>query len=365
MIRVLHIGFTENRGGIESFAMNLYRNIDRNKIQFDFLVYNDVIMPYEDEILELGGKVYKNSYRRKDPKRYTKNFIKFLKDQDYDFVHFHRTNIWDLDYLWMAKMAGVKKRILHSHSSGYINKSNPIKKILEKINKLNLDKLANIYLACSKNSGEWMFDSSNYKIIYNGIDYDKFNFSIKNREKIRNHLNIKDTDILIGHVGTFLEVKNHDFIIDLYINIFKENHNYKLLLVGEGGLRGKMMQKCIELNMQDNVIFTGSISNLNEFFSAMDLFILPSKFEGLPLVGIEAQANGLPVIFSNKITREVKLNDNVFYLDINDSKAWSNYIINNNLDRIDFDIEKFEKFNIKNVAKEMEKIYLNTDMENI
>lgn len=325
MIKIAHIGLSHNRGGIESFVMNIYRNIDRSEFQFDFLVNHDFPLPYEEEIKKLGGRVFYNLYSRRNPKRFINNIVNFLKEENYDAVHIHRTNIADLDYLWMAKKAGIKKRILHSHSTGYINmkKLNFFARNFERYNRNHLSEVANINLACSYKAGDWMFGDLDYTFIPNGIELKKFEFSEDFRKELREKYGFNDNNYVIGHVATFLDFKNHEFVIELFEKYYKQNKNAVLFLVGDGKLKSGIERLVNEKNLQKNVVFAGLLKNVNELYSMFDCFILPSKFEGLPIVGIEAQANGLPCLFSEKITSELKINDNVEFLNIIDSDVWA------------------------------------------
>lgn len=366
-VRVLHIGMTPNYGGLESFVMNIYRNIDRNKIQFDFMTLNDSKIAYEDEILSLGGNVYPILYRRRDViKHFTHLPFKFFqKHREIQIVHFHKSHLADLDVLIVSKIMGVPIRIIHAHSSGYIKPLGKIAQITEKINKRYLKKLSTHNLSCSNYAGKWMFGDLPFKIIPNAIDTDKFRFNADKRDEIRNKLNLKNK-FVIGHVGTFFDVKNQSFLIDVFQNFYFRNKNSVLILIGDGPLKKDMMEKVKSLGLQDHVIFTGIKKNINDYLQAMDVFTLPSKFEGLPIVAIEAQTSGLPCILSKNITDEVKLTNQVYFESIDNIDGWVSKLehIKNEVKvmgkiRLD-NVNQIRKagYDIKTMAKQIEQFYL-------
>ena len=319
MIKVLQCVSNMDRAGIETMLMNYYRNIDRDKIQFYFLCNKRKSGAYDEEIMNLGGKIfYSPGLNPIYFFKYIKEVKKIIVDNAIDIVHVHN-GAFGLQALIAAKIAGVKVRISHAHGTRIdVN----LKMILKLVYKSKLKKYANQYWGCGIDAIEYYFGkeiikNNNYYLLTNAIDVDKFRYNEKIRNKIRNELNIKNDEILIGHVGRFMTQKNHRFLINIFEKCLKNNNNYKLLLVGDGELIDSIKLIVKNKNLEDNVIFVGNIPNTNEYYSAMDLFILPSLFEGLPVVGIEAQTNGLNCIFSDSISNEVAKTPNVDFISLN------------------------------------------------
>ena len=341
-------------GGVESVIMNYYRHIDRSKIQFDFICDEDSInIPY-DEIEKLGGKVILCAPYQKLPK-----YLKFLKqlfrEKKYRIVH-SNINTLSVFPLYTAKKAGVPVRIAHSHSTSNPRewKKNLMKNALRPFSKV----WATDYFACSELAGRYLFgdktfDKGEVEIIRNAIDVEKFKFDPEAGKKLREEIGIADDDFAIGHIGRFVEQKNHRFLIDVFAEVKKKKQNAKLVLVGQGPLREEMEQKVKDLGLEKDVIFLGQRNDTNKLYSVFDVFCLPSLYEGLPVVGVEAQANGVPCVFSDRITEEAVINENVLSVEINDYREAISKIIdigprsqNNNF-----------ALDITKNAKELEKYY--------
>ncbi len=350
-LRVLHVVSELNQGGIENFIMNIYRKIDKSKIQFDFIVHHKNKGIFEDEIDSFGGKIYhfsllddKNIFKYK---KELKNFFK--KHKEYNIIHGHLASLGFI-YLYQAKKAGIKYRIAHAHGTAT---PNSIKGFIKSITFSFFGKYANIKFACSTESGKYMFKKeSDFKFIPNAIDFTRFRYNEKIRKEIRRQYGISN-ELVIGHVGRFTCEKNHSFIIDFFSELKKQKKDVKLLLVGDGVLRKSIFERVKNLNLDKDVIFTGNVYNVQEMYNAMDIFVLPSLFEGLPVTGIEAQVNGLPSFFSKKITKEVKISPLVSFLDINNPQIWVEKIIktgsnndrkNNNISNNNFDVIKLANF---------------------
>ncbi len=350
-------------GGVEAIVMNYYRYIDRNKIQFDFICDEDSTnIPYE-EIKKLGGKVFLIPPYQKIFK-YNKELLKILKRENYKIIHSH-INTLSIFPLRIAKKANVPIRIAHSHSTTNKKewKKNLLKQVLKPLSKI----YATHYFCCSEYAGRWLFgnkefDDGNVYVLNNAIDVDRFKYNEKVRKKIRKELKIKDDTLVLGHIGRFVEQKNHTFLIDIFYEIQKVNKNSKLLLIGQGPLMTEIKNKVNKLGLKKSVLFLGQRENVNELYQAMDIFLLPSLYEGLPVVGIEAQAANLPCILSNTITKEVKILDSTSFISLNHkANYWKNDIIKNlkKIDRQDT-VDKIttSNFNINIEAKKLEKKYL-------
>lgn len=328
-IRVAHIIGKWLGGGVESVVMNYYRHIDRTKIQFDFICDNDSTnIPY-DEIEQLGGRVilvppYQKVFE------YQKELVKIFKDNNYKIVHSH-INTLSVFPLRAAKKAGVPIRIAHSHSTTNKKewKKNLVKQVLRPFSKV----YATDYMCCSELAGRWLFgnkeyDKGNVYLLNNAIDLDKFKYDEKIRKEKRKELNIKDDTLVIGHVGRFVEQKNHRFLIDIFNEVHKQKENSILLLVGQGLLMEEMKEKVKTLGIEDKVIFLGQRNDVNELYQVFDVFCLPSLYEGLPVVGVEAQATGLLCVFSDDMTKETKVLDTTEFLSLNQSvEEWARILI--------------------------------------
>ena len=312
-------------GGVEAVLMNYYRNIDHNKIQFDFICDEDSInIPY-DEINSLGGKVILIPPYQKVFK-YHKQLKKVLKENNYKIVHSH-INTLSIFSLFAAYKAKVPVRIAHSHST--TNKLEKKKNILKQIFKPFSKLFATHYFACTKHAGNWMF--GNKKEIYilnNAIELDRYKYNIDIRNKIRKELNINDDTLVIGHIGRFVEQKNHRYLIDIFNEIHSKNNNSILILIGQGPLQDEIKDKVNKLGISDSVLFLGQLDNANEYYQAFDIFLLPSLYEGLCMVLIEAECSGLLSYTSTEVPLEAKVTDNLYYMSLKDNPSiWSNNIL--------------------------------------
>ena len=310
-------------GGVESVIMNYYRHLDHEKVQFDFICDEDSTrIPYE-EIKKLGGRVFLVPKYQKLPK-YLKALEDLFRKNKYRIVH-SNINTLSVFPLYAAKKAGVPIRISHNHSTSNPKewKRNIIKKILRPFSK----KYATDYFACSELAGRYLFgnktfDHGEVKIIHNAIDLNKFKFDHVARKKFRKELNIDEKTVVIGHVGRFVQTKNHIFLVDVFKKYHTKNPNSKLLLIGTGPLEEKIKAKVKKLNLEDSVLFLGQRNDTNKLYSVMDVFCLPSLYEGLPVAGIEAQAAGLPCVYSDKVTIEANAANNAYYASIKNTNSY-------------------------------------------
>lgn len=360
-VKIIQIGMTKNPGGIESFIMNIYRNIDKNRVQFEFLVQANTDVAYEDEIKLFGGKIHKILCgRRENIVKYYYNIFKFFSEnKDIKGIHFNTCCLDNIDIIIIAKLFRIPIRIVHSHNSDYIKKPSCLGKITERVNQNNIKTFATHLFACSKLAGDWMFPKSKFELVNNAIDITKFKYDNGLRNKIRCELNIKN-ELLIGHVGRFAEQKNHEFIIDTFYEINKKETNAILVLIGSGPLERAMKDKVIKLGLQEKVKFLGIRKDISELLQGLDIFLMPSLYEGLPVVLVEAQAAGLPCVISDVITREVQLIKDIRFVSLNKSaKEWANEVLDIKSERIDTSSEIYNRgYDIKSVAKQLEEIYL-------
>lgn len=359
MIRVLHIVTKMNLGGLENMIMNYYRNIDRNKIQFDFLVQGKEKGKFDDEIIELGGKIFSvNRINYLKPYLYEKEIYEFLVNHpEYKIVHSH-INAFSKLSLAAAKKANVPNRIAHSHTSKL---DFNLKNLYKNFMKMGINNYATIKLACSESAGKWLYGrKSKFTILNNAIDINRFIFNKEKRKVVRKQLGVTDSDILLGHVGRFSEEKNHKFLIKLFYEFQKNNNNSKLLLVGDGELRKKIEEQINELNLKDKIILVGNRKNVEDYYNAMDLFILPSLYEGLPLTVVEAQINGLICVTSkNAVTNEINITDRVIFISLDESiEKWSKILGKLDVNRYN-ELQKIKNtgYDIKAECEKLENLY--------
>ena len=318
MIRILQVGMVYNLGGgIQTFLMNYYKNVDRKKIQFDFInIYGDKFY-YKDEIEELGGKVYSLTSYYKNPFKYLIEMKKVIKENNYNIVHCNMNSAVFLWPLIAAKLAGAKVVIAHSHNAS--SDKGIAKSFLHYVNKHFIPLFANVYFACSKKAGEWFYSkrilkSNKFFVINNAVNTEKFKFDEKARKKVRKDLKIDDNTLVLCHVGRFTRQKNHYFLIDAFKKIHELNKNTKLLLIGTGQLYDEICNYVHTQGLNECISILGQRKDVSEIMSASDIFVLPSLYEGLPLVGVEAQSSGLKCYISDTVTSELKVLDDVEYL---------------------------------------------------
>ena len=328
MIRVLHMIASLDVGGSQTMMMNIYRNIDREKIQFDFVIDRPAETYFEEEIKSLGGKVYTmpafHGTNAGEIKRDWNNF--FYTHPEYRILHSHVRSYASL-YLPVAKQHGVKT-IIHSHST---STGGGVKGAVKSVMQLPLRHQADVLMACSKDAGEWLYGkracrSERFILLPNGIDTRRFALRPGTRERYRRELGIEGKYV-IGHVGRFYDVKNHTFLLDVFQKVREKEENAVLLLVGVGPLQQETAQKAVDIGIADEVIMTGNRDDVPEILGAMDVFAFPSLWEGLPMTVVEAQAAGLPCVLSDTITQEVNVSPLVEYLPLGDAEVWADKLL--------------------------------------
>ncbi len=363
-IRVLHVCGNMNIGGLENRIMDIYRNIDRDKVQFDFLL-NSNNNDYNDEISSLGGRVYFIPHLSiRTVFTYKKNVKSFLNEhKEYRIIHGHAANGSFILHM-VAKKQGIPVRIAHARSAGF---GRGIKGAIKKLLCYPLRFSVTHKLAVSKLAGQSRFGKhdmkkGNVKVIPNGIDTKHFKYD----ETIRNHTREKlglGNSLVIGHVGEFNYAKNHEYLIDIFYEVYHQNQNSILVLVGIGNAQNYIKEKVKKLGLSDSVKFLGKRSDVHELLQAIDVFVFPSRYEGLPGTVIEAQATGMRCLISNKISDEIKITDLVEFLPIEENaKIWADKVIEyskNDFKRTSRDTELYEKgYDAHIQAKRMEEFYL-------
>lgn len=329
MIRVLHIVSSLGGGGVESMLYNYYSNIDNEKIRFDFIVHGDNIGLIEEKVEAMGSIVYHVTPKKTSFKDNMLEIENVIKNGNYDVVHCHQ-NFSNFSSLYLAWKHKVPVRISHAHGC------KEVKNIVEKMKQFllrSLNKLfANYFFSCGLDAGKWLHGkgwspSKKNILMNNAIDVDKFSYSEEVRQRYRKKLNVKDKKVLL-HVGRFSDEKNHLFMVDIMEQLSKENSEYILLLVGNGATEKLVKRYVEEKKISNSIIFMGVRNDVAELMNSADIFLFPSKNEGLGITVIEAQATGLPVIASDRVPIETRLTKLIDYLPIDDINIWTENIIN-------------------------------------
>lgn len=355
-IRVAHVMGKMVGGGVEAVVMNYYRHIDRSKVRFDFLVDADSTMVPREEMESLGGRVfvvppYQNFLL------YQKELIDLFKREGWVAVHSH-INALSVFPLRAAKLAGVPVRIAHSHSTSGKGEyaKNAVKWVLRRF--------SNSYpthrIACSDKAGRWLFgEKQDYTLFYNAIDLDSFAFDAEKRFRTRDALGIPETTFAVGHIGRFMTQKNHAFLIAAFAKFNELEPDSLLLLAGNGELLAQTKELTAKLGIADRVRFLGYRSDAGCLYQAFDCFALPSLYEGLPLVAVEAQRAGLRCLLSTAITREVALTDGAEFLDIDSTDEWARAFeaVSQKRDRIDAPGGLFAAYNVDDASSRLQDYY--------
>lgn len=362
-IRVLHIIDGMGSGGAEAFIMNLYRNIDRTKVQFDFLLRSTENL-YLDEIQVLGGRSFMTaSFPRHAWQNYKDTEAFFAEHKEYALIHVHGNALIYMSGLILAKKAGVPCRIMHSHNT---QARKPIYRLIHEGNKLFINTLATTQLACSETAGEWMFNGHNCMVVNNGIDVKEYLYNDTDRDEIRKEFQLAGK-FVVGHVGRFLQSKNHAFLVAIFSEIHKRNDEAVLLLIGTGPLEEDIRKQVQQLGLEDAVIFAGVRSDVKKMLQAMDVFLFPSLFEGLGIVTVEAQAAGLHTIVSEAVPKEAFLTEMIESIPLSAQKEeWAEHVLRyqHGYERPDtFEQLRNAGYDIESVAKKMERFYISKSTE--
>lgn len=362
MIRVLHVVNKMDRAGTETLIMNIYKNIDRERIQFDFAVHYSGGQ-YEDEIQRLGGKVYvMPPYRIYNGFSYAKYWKQFLAEHDgeWKIIHGHMRSSASI-YLGLAKEKGIFT-IAHSHSTD----GKGLGGFLFHLLTYEIRKKADYFYGCSKDAlisafGMSPDDSNNCKVLNNGIECEKYVYDELTDKATRKELNLGNS-FVVGHVGRFAYPKNHKFLIDIFEKILEKKPEAKLLLVGGGELESEIVNTINEKNLNDSIILTGIKEDVSRVLMCMDAFVFPSKYEGLGLSCVEAQATGVNCFISSGVPNEAFLTDNAKKIDLNKGpEYWSNIIINTQIAEKRENNNKIVKekgYDIQQSVEELSKLYL-------
>ena len=329
MIRVLHSVSNMARAGIETMLMNYYREMDREQIQFDFLANKPVPGEYDEEIRAMGGRVFVSpGLNPLHFPRYKKFVAELIRQNpEIRIVHAHNEAM-GYYALKSAKDAGIRVRIAHAHNTQIIRDYKyPLKIVCKQL----LPGAATDYWSCGRDAGIYYYGRQRWNasgfILHNAIDLGRFRFQPEVRQALRQRHQLEDCFVM-GHVGRFNLQKNHTRLLDIFAAVAKAAPEARLALIGVGELEQATREKALALGIADKVLFLGQMANVNEWYQAMDCFVLPSLFEGLPVVGVEAQAAGLPCFFSDKVTDEILLSPAARRVSLaENNEAWAQSIL--------------------------------------
>lgn len=355
-ILMIFSGFVSNEG-IANNVINYFKHIDKKDLQMDFIVQNQPQEWMINEIVNNNSKYYVLKGRNSNVFRYIRELKKIIKSNEYDIVHVHGSSCLLFIDLFAAKLAKVKVRIAHSRNTTCNNK------FLHKLLRPFFNKTVTHCFACGNDAGKWLFNDREFYVIKNGKEIDRFLYNEDTREIYRGKLNL-DGKTVVGHIGRFNNQKNHTFLIDIFLELVKLNENYILLLVGNGKFLSDIEEKVRKLKLEKSVIFLGETSEVSKWLQAMDVFVFPSKYEGLPNVLLEAQLSGLPIYASDVITDEVAICDDIEFISLDEiPSVWANkiYECNKNDRNTTREIIKnqFKEagFDINENSKELKRLY--------
>jgi glycosyltransferase involved in cell wall biosynthesis len=369
-IKILHVLAQRPKGGIGTFLKNMQSNIDTSKVQFDYLICDsDKTGDFDNFVKQFGSEVHVLSPLKSSKiLRYISEINNFFKNHanEYDIVHGHLSSLGVI-YFNIARKYGVKHRIIHSHATRLSDKK--LNEIRNFFTELPLKQAANIYFACSKKAGEHKYgkkdlENHNVHIINNAVDVNKYKFDLEARVSIRKQLNLEDK-LVIGNVGRLSNQKNHQFLIDAFKQIYSKEKKAILMLIGDGELSPILKRKVESLGLKDAVMFMGKRNDVDKLLHAMDVFVMPSLYEGFPLVGIEAQCSGLPCIFADTITEEIMVTASCKFLSLRLSKElWGLEVLKihekSNSNRITAsEIVENAGYSINNEAVKLQNLYHN------
>ena len=357
MKRLLCLLSGMNAGGAETFLMKVYRNIDREQYQMDFCINVKEKCYYEDEILSMGGRIYRIPAKSENLKKFKRQLSEIIRANGYDNVLRITSSAMGFMDLKIAKKAGAK--VCCARSSNASDGDSLKSKIAHRLGRIMYNKYVDVKVAPSDLAAKYTFGNAAYEngkvnIIHNGVDLGGRRIIKKKRLRIREELGIDENTKLVGHVGRFDEQKNHAFLVEAFAKMLEKENNLKLLLVGKGKLKEQIREMAQRLGICDHIVFAGVRSDIPYMLSAMDVFVFPSLYEGMPNTVIEAQATGLPCIIADTITREADITGLVKYMPLSNAEDWANKALQAiNPERADTK-ESFikNKYDIQSVADE-------------
>lgn len=366
-LRVLQVGMTRNLGGIETYLIEQFRHLDKSTIDYDFVnITGEYSICYEDEILASGSKIFKVVSRHKNPLlHYWQWFNILLQNKGvYDVIVLNTNSLEYVFPLVLGKVFGIPVRVIHSHNSGFENKQGLARRLLVGMNKKLLAWSANLRFACSQFAGKWMFQDNPYHVIYNAIDIHKYDANSIVREETRNALGLH-TELTLLHVGRFSYQKNHSFLLDIFKEVHAIQPDSVLLLVGdtteESEFLTEVKRKIKDYGLENSVRLLGRRDDVNKIMQAADVLVMPSFFEGLTVVGIEAQASDLPLLLSDTVTKELGLLPSTQFISLKAGPTvWAEAVLNNRQHNRQSRYEELKAagYDIENETERVEKLLL-------
>lgn len=366
-LRVLQVGMTRNLGGIETYLIEQFRHLDKSTIDYDFVnITGEYSICYEDEILASGSKIFKVVSRHKNPLLHYWQWFNILSQNKgvYDVIVLNTNSLEYVFPLVLGKIFGIPVRVIHSHNSGFENKQGLARRLLVGMNKKLLAWSANLRFACSQFAGQWMFKDNPYHVIYNAIDIHKYDADLIVREETRNALGLH-TELILLHVGRFSYQKNHSFLLDIFKEVHAIQPDSVLLLVGdtteESEFLTEVKRKIKEYGLANAVRLLGRRDDVNKIMQAADVLVMPSFFEGLTVVGIEAQASDLPLLLSDTVTKELELLPSTQFISLEAGPtAWAEAIVNSKQHNRQSRYEELKAagYDIENETERVEKLLL-------
>ena len=360
MYYILHVATTEDLGGIERFLVNLYSHINRNRYKF-FVICMGKKSPIGDDIAALGGKII---YINKPGHiiSYILDLMTVFSYKKWDIVHFHKNSLANAVPLYLAMLLSRKsKKIIHSHNTAP-KVSSRILNYMHAVNRFIFCSMKWAHLACSDQAGRWMFGKREFKVVRNGINISSFRVERRVRESVRDRMGIPSDRIILGNVASFIPQKNHKFLLNIFKTILNKDNRYCLMLLGEGPLQQNFIKEADDMGIGEHVFFLGVHKDIRPYLYAMDAFVMPSLFEGLPISAIEAQASGLPLFISDNVDHDVQISKDVFFIkELSIPETWRNQIMKyfqNNRMRNNFEnTSKGNMYDVKHTAESVMEIY--------
>lgn len=361
-IKILLVGMSSNLGGIENYLYNLVKIADKEKFQFDFLAPNLENIALENQISKLNCKIYKIVSRKENYIKHKKCLEKIFLNNAYDYIHINIMSFSWFEPIVLANKYSKAKIILHSHcgSIEYLKKLGYKSIILNKLGQFKVRHIPSLKVACSNEAGQFMFKNKEFIVFNNGIEFEKYKFNTKYRKNIREELNITGDTVLIGNVGMLEKVKNPIFLLQIFKEYNYLNSKSKLIMIGIGSLEKKIKKFIKTNNLVNKVLLLGMRNDVFKIYSALDIFVMPSLSEGLPLALLEAQVNGLNCYISSAINKESDISGNVNFLSLNlNPKQWAEKIYNyQNYHDLNIDKKIIKNYDAKNSYKKIYEYYL-------
>lgn len=364
MVKILKVGFSSNKGGIETVGLVVQENIDTSKFKIDYLSFSPIVA-FEEQLNKAGSKIF---HIPKRSQNYVKHYIElikfFLRDgRKYDVVHYSASDLYTISPLMLAWLFGIKIRILHARNAS-LNTSKKRLILKHGINKSIAALISNRFITVSDEAAKLMFTRGNfidrkYEIMKNPVNIDRFIYSYEKRNEIRKKYCLESKNVIL-HVATFLPVKNHIMSVEIIKQLSRIDDNAYIIFVGDGPLKNQISEQLIEYGLGERCLFVGMVDNVEDFYSASDVLILPSLNEGLGNVVLEAQVSGLKCVVSTQVPSVVDINDNVDFVDLSDLKSWCAKVVQgfSNSREIANTSNIFDKYKIEEIALTYQKMYL-------